>query len=134
VNDVLSDPTLRVLRATENTTIASCRGTCVEMYAYCSLVTVSPFLHLPSTLSLANYVAEGVGKSTIVTSLIKESFVSQVGSTTRTQAKAVSSIHPGSTYRPGSYHTSRGYAGKCNNVHRGFRVYVPTPSSPGPSA
>ena len=47
VKDVLSDPTLRVLCATENTTIASYRGTCVEMYAYCSLVTVSRFLHPP---------------------------------------------------------------------------------------
>ena len=100
------------------------------MYAYCSLATVSPFLYLLLTLSSANYVAEGVGKSTIVTSLIKESFVSQVGPTMRTQAKVVSLIHPGSTYRPGSYHTSRGYSGKCNNIHRGFRVYVPTPSSP----
>lgn len=46
MNDVPSDPTLRVLRATENTTIASCRGTCVEMCAYYSLATVSRFLHL----------------------------------------------------------------------------------------
>jgi len=120
---------LRVLRATENTTIASYRGTCVEMYAYCSLVMVSYFpISLP-TLLLTNYIAEGVGKSTIVTSLIKESFVSQVGSHTRAHAAAVSLTHPGSTYRPGSYHPSRSYPGKCDNVHCGFRMYVSIPHS-----
>jgi len=46
VNDVHSDPTLRVLCATENTAIASYRGTCVEMCAYYSSATVSRFPHL----------------------------------------------------------------------------------------
>lgn len=71
---------LRVLRATENTIIASYRGTCVEMYAYCSSVTVSYVCHLTPKHSqlISAYAIEGVGKSTIVTSLIKESFVSQV--------------------------------------------------------
>ena len=37
---------LRILRAAENTTAASYRGTCVEMYAYYSSVTVSYFRYL----------------------------------------------------------------------------------------
>jgi hypothetical protein len=127
----LTTPILRVLRATENTTVAFYRGTCVEMSAYCSSVTVSHSRPSPPTLSSTNYTAEGVGKSTIVTSLIKESFVSQVGSNMHTHAKAASLTHPGSTHCPGSYYPSRSYAGKRDNVHRGFRVYVSIPSTLG---
>lgn len=73
---------------------------------------------------IINFTAEGVGKSTIVTSLIKESFVSQVGSDAQMRVAVVSSIHTGSTYCAGSYNPPRSYAGECDNVHRGFRVYV----------
>ena len=84
---------------------------------------LAPF-HPERSSLIINFIAEGVGKSTIVTSLIKESFVSQVGSDAQMRVAAVPLTHTGSTHCTGSYNPPRSYAGKCDNVHRRFGVYV----------
>lgn len=62
---------------------------------------------------------EGVGKSTIVTSLIKESYVAHVCDTNLSdRAVFKNSACVGPAYCARSHYTSRSNARKCNNLHR----------------
>lgn len=80
--------------------------------------------------SLRTSHTEGVGKSTIITSLIKESYVAHVR---RSAGPYDARIHPslslGPACRTRSHHTARGHPGEHYNIHRGLGLYVPTPSA-----
>jgi len=68
----------------------------------------------PLTLGIP---ADGVGKSTIITSLIKESFVAHVWITSV-------SVHirlthsPGTTRRSRGHYSTRGHSPECDNIYR----------------
>lgn len=64
--------------------------------------------------------AEGVGKSTIVTSLIKESFVAHVRICFYIMCLLVDVVL-GPTYCPRSYHSARSDAGECHDIYCGLR-------------
>ena len=64
-------------------------------------------------------LSEGVGKSTIVTSLIKESFVAHVccSHPCKRLQRRLNDMLPGPTHRSGSDNTTRGDTGERNNLH-----------------
>ena len=76
--------------------------------------------------------ADGVGKSTIVTSLIKESFVPRVRpyhlrgwSPHSLQGSApIRSSRTGSAHRPRSHYSARGHPGECDDVYCRLWQYV----------
>ena len=92
------------------------------MYAFCSSVTVSVELGrvYPLILSIP---ADGVGKSTIVTSLIKESFVAHVLPTS-VFAFIPLTRSPGATRRSRGHNSTRGYSRECDDIYRRFRWWV----------
>ncbi len=68
---------------------------------------------------------EGVGKSTIITTLIKESFVPNVCAiVTLARGVCSSALLIGATRRAGSNHPTRSDTRECYNVHRGFFSYA----------
>lgn len=82
---------------------------------------VSLFLSFPPWRQLN--VSEGVGKSTIVTSFIKEDFVAHVCFDT-IACLVFGLISTGATPRPGGHHISGGHPRKCNDLHRRLRRQV----------
>jgi hypothetical protein len=76
----------------------------------------------PSTALTAS---DGVGKSSIITSLIKESFVTNVGvGNTRRHTKRFSNSPPGATRRAGSDHPPRSHPRERDDLDRGHFLYV----------
>ena len=80
---IRSSSSTRILHSHRNTPQPSWRSSCAEMSAYFSSETVSfttseSNSRTPRSHGYTTAIAEGVGKSTIVTSLIKESFVPRV--------------------------------------------------------
>lgn len=67
----------------------------------------------------------GVGKSTIVTSLIKESYVAHVCRVLLGLLGCLTeAVYLGSTCSPRSHHSARGHTRKCYYVHRGLWMCV----------
>jgi hypothetical protein len=66
-------------------------------------------------------ITEGVGKSTIVTSLIKESYVPHVSSLSFLVPSNLSRSTTGATHCPRGDHPARSYSRKRDNIYRRFR-------------
>lgn len=69
--------------------------------------------------------AEGVGKSTIVTSLIKEVFVAHVRSAPPHAIAALMTLMLGSTCRSGGHHSTRSEPRERDHLYCRFGRYVP---------
>lgn len=66
---------------------------------------------------------EGVGKSTIVTSLIKESYMPHVCPSNPARLH-LNNVIIGSAYCTRNNNSTRGHCSKCDHVHRGHGLYV----------
>ena len=81
-----------------------------------------PGFFMPSLLLMC--IAEGVGKSTIVTSLIKESYVAHVSTPSLSSCSGLSRTAAGATYCPRGDYPTRSHSRKRDNIHRRFRRRV----------